>query len=581
MNNRSSPDELPAIRTTNTQSFLETCVLDADHKALEEHLLSNPVQQSDLDSCLLRGLQIVQRKEKELSHVALALTLLLQSGAKWNNDVLLAEQKIPCHIICESPGDHHELLDLMIKSCQQTIVNTLDVNKRTPLMCAVENFNINCIKCLIANGEDVMIGDDFVIKSLTPIMMVIWMFRFASKNSFVVLTDIFNLLLDAAADQNKDHFKSCMANNIQFALQLDNVDCINKLIRTCAPLNTICYDGIYVWASIAMKGEVELLKNMLNHGIDKNSIDQKGLSVLCRVILSGNVEAVRYVLELGVDFPNFSPEVREAQCEQCGENKLIIEGEKEGLHINVVYSSIWTLEMVKLLEEYGNENCKSFYTLRCAVIRNRVDVVSYLLNKYTYSLNMEYIIKDSGENIVTLLTAPSSCCNAQITKLLLDHGADPAKPMCSETSANATMTAINYGSLDAISQYIRSGVNVNFRSWDPTYGKLSPLESSVLHDRHYISVMLLISGCSRGRFSTQKFKAEPKPELEKLMKEWNVYNNNVIPLGHRCRSVILNHLSPRADLKIGKLPLPPCVIKFLNIPELDTILYEYNEANRR
>ena len=579
MNNRSSHDELPAKRTTNTQTFLETCVLGDDHKALEEHLVNNPVQQSDLDRCLLRRLQIVQRKEKELSRVAPTLTLLLQSGAKWNNDDLLADQKAPCHIICESPGDHHELLDLMIKSSQQTIVNTLDVNKRTPLMCAVENFNINCIKCLIANGEDVMIGDDFEIKSLTPIMMVIWMFRFASKHSFVVLTDIFNLLLDAAADQNKDHFKSCMANNIQFALQLDNVDCINILIRTCTPLNTICYDGIYVWASIAMKGEVELLKNMLNHGIDKNSIDQKGLSVLCRVILSGNVEAVRYVLELGVDFPNFSPEVREAQCEQCGENKLIIEGEKEGLHINVVYSSIWTLEMVKLLEEYGSENCKSFYTLRCAVIRNRVDVVSYLLNKYTYSLNMEYIIKDSGENIVTLLTAPSSCCNAQITKLLLDHGADPAKPMCSETSANATMTAINYGSLDAISQYIRSGINVNFRSWDPIYGKLSPLESSVLHDRHYISVMLRISGCSRGRFRTQKFKAKPK--LKKLMKEWNVYDNNVIPLSHRCRCVILNHLSPRADLKIGKLPLPGCLIKFLSIPELDTILYEYNEANRR
>ena len=80
--NRSSENELPTGSTTNTRMFLDTCVLDADHKALEEHLVNNPVQQSDLDKCLLRGLQIVQRKEQELSDVAPALTLLLQSGAK-------------------------------------------------------------------------------------------------------------------------------------------------------------------------------------------------------------------------------------------------------------------------------------------------------------------------------------------------------------------------------------------------------------------------------------------------------------------------------------------------------------------
>ena len=85
MSNRSSENEVPTRSTTNTPTFLETCVLDADHKALEEHLVNNPVQQSDLDRCLLRGLRIVQRKERELSHVAQALTLLLPSGAKCNN----------------------------------------------------------------------------------------------------------------------------------------------------------------------------------------------------------------------------------------------------------------------------------------------------------------------------------------------------------------------------------------------------------------------------------------------------------------------------------------------------------------
>ena len=65
MSNRSSQDELTTGNTTNTQTFLETCVLDDDHKALEEHLVNNPVQQSDLDRCLLRGLQMVQRKKRQ------------------------------------------------------------------------------------------------------------------------------------------------------------------------------------------------------------------------------------------------------------------------------------------------------------------------------------------------------------------------------------------------------------------------------------------------------------------------------------------------------------------------------------
>ena len=60
--NSSSDDDQPTRSTTDTYTFLENCVLIADHKALEEHLVSNPVRQSDLDRCLTRSLQAVQRK---------------------------------------------------------------------------------------------------------------------------------------------------------------------------------------------------------------------------------------------------------------------------------------------------------------------------------------------------------------------------------------------------------------------------------------------------------------------------------------------------------------------------------------
>ena len=508
--NKSSDDDQPTRSTTDTYTFLENCVLNADHKALEEHLVSNPVQQSDLDRCLLRGLQAVQREERELSQMAQALITLLHAGAKWNNDTWLDTHTTPYHIICDSPGDHHELLNLMIKSSQQRITDAQDVKMFHVVLHAVRNANINCLKCLIANAAYV------------------------------------------------------------------NVD----------------YNFDIVWSSIASSGSVELLKCLFNRGIDKDSTDHHGRSVMWRVVESGNVEAVRYLLDIGVAIPYYSPDILNTQGDRCKNNRLEMENRhrfKDGRYTLVVdlveeYQDPCTeairdnnLEIIKLLDERGSQSCKSFFALRRAVIWGSVDVASYLLKKYTYDLNIEYIIKKINESRgpYTLLTEPGQVFTAKITKLLLDHGTDPAKPMCEATSVNAIMTAICYGNFKAIAQYIRNGVDINFRSYDGTNIKALPFVTSVRYGHHSIAKMLLVSGCSCGVFSLRnnyKFKNDLTPEFEMLMKEWKVQENNVTPLQQRCRCVILNHLSPRADVKIGKLPLPRLIIKFLSIPELDVIL---------
>ena len=503
--NSSSDVEQPTRSTTDTYTFLENCVLDADHKALEEHLESNLVQQSDLDRCLFYGLQIVKRKKRELSHVAHTLAILLQFGAKWNSKFLLDYRQTPYHIICESPGDHHELLELMIKLCQLRIIDAEDIGRFTALMYAVSNDNINCFKCLIANGADIKGG----------------------------------------------------------------------------------YGCGYVWSLVARWGNVELLKCLFNRGIDIDSTDQIGRGVLWWAVCSGNIEAVRYLLDIGVTIPNYAPKVHETQCECCKKDRFVIEykGKVSSLFAFVEkYHDPCLraiddnkLEIVKLLDERGSQSCKLFYSLRSVVMSESVEVASYLLNKYMYPLNIEYIIKDSYKSIgpYTLLTESGQWFTPQITKLLLDHGADPAKPMCAATSVNATMTAICAGDFKAIAQYIRSGVNINFRSYDGTNIKALPFETSVLQGHLSVAKMLLVSGCSCGVFSlpnNHKFKVNIKPDLEVLMKEWKVQENNVIPLKQRCRCVILNHLSPRADMKIENLPLPKLIIiKFLSIPELDVI----------
>ena len=516
--NSSSDDEQPTRSTTDTYTFLESCVLNADHKALEEHLVSNPVQQSDLDRCLVRGLQAVQREERELSQMAQTLITLLHAGAKWNSDTFLDDQNTPYHIICDSPGDHHELLYLMIKSFQRRVTDAQDISIVTVFRSAANNLNINCFKCLIANGV------------------------YAKED----------------------------------------------------------YTNVYVWPLIAGLGDVELLKLLFNCGIDKDSTDLSSRNVLWWVVSSGNVEAVRYLLDIGVAIPNYSPNILKTQGERCKNNRLIMENRlnrhrfKDGrytlvVNLNEGYQDPCTeairannLEIIKLLDERGSQSCKSFFALRRAVIRGSVDVVSYLLSKYTYDLNIEYITyrKESDDNRspYTLLTEHAYVFTAEITNLLLDHGADPAKPMCEATSRNAIMTAICYGNLKAIVQYIHSGVNINFKSYDGTNMTALPFETSVRYGRKSVAKMLLVSGCLCGVFSLRN-NHNLKADMMKLMKEWKVQENNVTPLQQRCRCVILNHLSPRADMKIQKLPLPKLIIKFLNIPELDSVLCIYDHQN--
>ena len=569
----SSKIELTARSSTKTQTLLETCVLDADHEALEEHLVNNPVQQSDLDRCLLRGLQIVQQKERELSHVAQALTMLLKSGAKWNNNAMLDEQKTPYHIICESSGDHHELLDLMIKASQHTIIDTRDSSECTALMYAVQNENINCLKCFIANGADVNKGDASFHtaagwappQELSAIIQVM-RYTLSVHELTSIHKDMFELLLGESSHQSQQSL-------IILAIAYRNIYCTKKLIERGVCFYILDHNGCCVWTSIAKLGSVELLTCMLNYGIDKDITDRNGLCLLWYVVDSGNIEAVRYLLKLGVTIPIYTPKVSKRQCKQCKKNTLIVDDITwtDPMYHDRCIRAVCdnNLEMVKLLDEHRSKSCKSFNALRHALFYGSVDVTLYLINKYKYPLIINYTKQSESHSFIyTHLTA-------KITKLLLDHGADPAKQMCSATSVNAIMSALDEENLEVIARFIRSGVDVNFRSCDRSYKKVLPFEVSVLRGYLNAAEMFLISGCCCGVFSltsSHKFKNNLNPEVKKLMKEWKVQENNVKSLKQRCRNVILNHLSPRADVKIGKLPLPGLLIKFLSIPELDEIV---------
>ena len=570
----------PLEDSTSTAALLEACILNADHDALQEHLEKNKTKQSMLDKCLVLGLQIVQTKEQEMGCVAPALQLLCQFGAKWNSDSLLEHQMTPYHLICLSAGDHHELLDLLIQSSEQTLLHAKDYKKYTALMHAVENTNINCLKSLIAHGADVNLGND----QKQPISLAMNQLQHHSKHSPIIMTEIFDLLLDSGA---------YVTTAMRYAISHRIVDCMKKLIVKGADLDD---DDGYIWKMSARLGYIDLLKCLVDRGLDKNITDSDGRSLLWWVTCSGKVDAVRYLLDLGVTLP-IDMTVSEAcheLCRHCGVDMLVLdEAEQDALNPCMVAVGMDKLDVVQLFEEYGSKRYQHFSAIRLAVIRDSVTVIEYLHKKYRHPLNASYSasLEHSDYKHWTFLKEACYYESSKVIEYLLEHGAELNK-VDTDRCPSALLIAIQRKKVDAIALLICNGVDINFRSYDSKYGAVLPFEAAVLHDSpvnhlgfFYVEEMLLVSGCCCGVFSLEedhKFKAkDDKNEIKKLMMKWNVQENNVNPLKLQCRREILKHLSPRASKRIAMLPLPQCEIKYLSIPELDAIVARFKKLRVR
>ena len=569
------PDEQMIGDNTNTLALLEACVLNADHDALQEHLKNSKTEQSILDRCLMLGLEIVQREEQEMERVAPALQLLGQFGAKWNPDSLLAFAMTPYHLICLSAGDHHELLDLLLQSSEQTLLHAKDCQNYTALMYAVKNANINCLRSLITHGAEVNTKNS----KEQPLCLAIEGSQDHSKHSPIIMTEIFDLLLDSGADVDKAMLS---------VLCCGRIECMKKLIMIGA--NLYDQDGC-VWRLSAQYGRVDLLKCLLDRGIDKDITDEDGTSLLWYVTHGGNVDAIRYLLDQGVKIPtdmNVSEACHEL-CKHCGMNMLVLDDYEQHTQdpcTEAVRKDM--LEVVQLFEKYGSKNLKYYSVFRLAVICGSVKVIEYLHRKYRHPLNINYNISDRRSDCKhwTLLTEACSCESIKGVEYLLEHGACLNKGNKVDRCSSALIVAIQSAHVEIIALLIYNGVDINFRSYDYENRYVLPFEAAVLHDCEYRLAgdictveMLLVSGCSYGVYGLaedHQFKAKNNhDETKNLMMKWNVQENNVKPLLQQCRRMILKRLSPRASKMIEKLPLPPGLIKYLRIPELDDIVARY------
>ena len=181
--------ELTICSNAYTYVLFRGSVYNNAHNALKVHLERNQIEQHVLDKCLMNGLQLVERSDRDLSQVAPTLQLLLQFGAQWKAGLLLDHKRTPYHLICKSRGDHHELLDLMLLSSGRELIGAEDSGGCTALLYAVEDTNINCFKSLFFNGA-------FLHESKTHCLFieVIDLLFSYSGVSQSIIADIFGLL---------------------------------------------------------------------------------------------------------------------------------------------------------------------------------------------------------------------------------------------------------------------------------------------------------------------------------------------------------------------------------------------------
>ena len=175
----------------------------------------------------------------------------------------------------------------------------------------------------------------------------------------------------------------------------------------------------------------------------------------------------------------------------------------------------------------------------------------------------------------TLLMLACKNLSLKMVELLLKHGANPNMKRCANKCPSVINIAIDCGHVEIIARLLSTGVYVNTRSEGGHTDVVLPFEAAVRRGNTYAAEMILVYGSSRGVHSLNdkhKLKTNIHPDLQELLKECEVNKNNVLPLKQRCRMVILNQLCPQADKKINVLPLPPPLIKYLSIPELEHII---------
>ena len=169
--------------------------------------------------------------------------------------------------------------------------------KTTPLINAVENGNLDCVKVLLKYKADTVGRGDFHLSDLFP-----YPYFWLCGTPLCVAAaygnlEILNCLVENGADINAATNYVPGVTPLMFAVQESHIDAVNYLLDQGADVNLQQESGYTALHFAAANGYFNALKCLIKHGADVNARDKNNRTPLMLACESVNKEAIDSIYE--------------------------------------------------------------------------------------------------------------------------------------------------------------------------------------------------------------------------------------------------------------------------------------------
>ena len=366
----------------------------------------------------------------------------------------------------------------------------------SPLVVAVQNGNLDCVKVLLSYGADIEGGDD-MFRHL-PLFV-------ASFNGNV---EILSYLLDNGADMNAvSNPEGHTMTPLIAAVQSGNLESVKVLLKYGVdiegrgdfkyvskdhPFHSVSFEGCTPLFVAAVNGNGEILSCLLDSGADLNAVantEGHTITPLTFAVQNGDLDCVKLLLQYGadaegrggfrVDAPGYPSVSLKISCTPLlvaavnGNVKILSSLLETGADINAVSEGLYTplmmamryrhIDAVKFVMDQGadaNLQDKKGYTALhyVAVYCRSFDAI----HLRCFNNRSDFNIRDA-DNYTPLMRAVM-CLNLDVVNYLLQNGAYlDLEDRCGQRCLQFLVDRGLKTSCEILSSLIRNGADINAR----------------------------------------------------------------------------------------------------------------------